>query len=127
MFGCTDRDPNATFATGILGPIAHQNTTPPHFVYKSSMLLAKVREHEVCATGPVGDPERTKLVLQTLTTLTDVINVTLHEVLISQCRRQTCQRHRVHVVRRSNTTDGTDLLGRPQQHTDAQSRQAVSL
>src|SRR2546427_12764545 len=91
------------------------------------MLLAKVHEHEVGMTGPVWDTERTKRVLQTLAALTDFINVTLHEILIVQGRRQTCQGDRVHVVRRSKTTDGTDLLNSTHQHADAQSRQPISL
>src|SRR6266571_426787 len=126
MFGCTDGDADATFAAEVMRAIAHQHTAPAHFGQERAMLLAKVREHEVCTTGPVSDAERTKLVLQTLTALTDFINVTLHEVLISQCFWQTGQGDGVYVVRRSDTTDGTELLGSTHQGADAQSRQAVS-
>src|ERR1700674_2503029 len=90
------------------------------------MLSAKVREHEVRMTGPVSDTERTKLVLQTLAAFTDFINVALHVTPIVQGCRQTCQGDRVNVVRRSNATDSTDLLSSTHQHTDAQSRQAIS-
>src|ERR1700730_9115766 len=89
------------------------------------MLLDKIREHEDCMTWAVWGAEGAKRLLQTLAPLTNFINVALHETWIVQCCRQTCQGDRVHVVGRSNTTNGADLLSSTHQHTDAQSRQPV--